>query len=245
MYHPSHIETAINRRNEYANALAENFFRDLQNGTLMLLECNPLGNAVTHLKNLNQARCLIAKLDAEKGIHENLLLSSGEDGCFAQFVPVKNGDESSRTLGGIELLNVVITYLWYVHGIHYYGMTDIGKDLVTTEEINLAAANVEERLTARDPSLLSLGKEKMEILVNSKLCAHFTVVEKKRRDGHIKIKYVCKENSCGKCCKSSGNIIAHIHDEHSGVVAGYSAQAREEIYLENYMNDPFAPCTVN
>ena len=251
--HPSYIEIAINKRNEYANEIARSFFKDLQNGTLILLPLNPPGNAVRHLKDLNQARLLIAKVDAEKGINENLLLSSQQNGVFAQFVPVKNSDGSITTLGGIELLNVMITYLWDVHAINYYRMAELGNDLITLEENNLAAAEVEEtsdsvwqgRLQAGDPLNVIVGKYKMECLVNRNLCGHFAIVENEKGDGHIKIIYVCNENSCGKCCKSYGDIIAHFHDEHSGVVEGYSAEAREEIYLENYMNDPFAPCTVN
>ena len=206
-----------------------------------------------HLKDLNQARLLISKVDAEKGIHENLLLSSQQNGIFAQFVHVKKSDGSITTLGRYEMLNVVITYLWDVHAINYYGMAELGKDLITREEISLSAAEVEQRLDsvwqgrlqAGNPLNVSVGKYKMECLVNRNLCAHFAIVEKEKGDGHIKIIYVCKENSCGKCCKSYGDIIAHFHDEHSEVVEGYSAEAREEIYLENYMNDPFAPCTVN
>ena len=97
--HPSYIEIAINKRNEYENEIARSFFKDLQNGTLILLPLNPPGNAVRHLKDLNQARLLIAKVDAEKGINENLLLSSQQNGVFAQFVPVKNSDGSITTLG--------------------------------------------------------------------------------------------------------------------------------------------------
>ncbi|GLJ26906.1 hypothetical protein SUGI_0526510 [Cryptomeria japonica] len=124
---------------------------------------------------------------------------------------------------------------------------------MTREEKNLSAAELEQRLDsvwqgrlqAKDPLHVSLGKDKLECLLNRNLCVHFTIVEKEKGDGHIKISYVCKEKSCGKRCKAFGDIITHIHDEHSEVVEDYSLQARGEIYFENYMNDPFAPCSVN
>ncbi|GLJ26904.1 hypothetical protein SUGI_0526470 [Cryptomeria japonica] len=250
LYHPSHIEIAIQKRNEDGKKAARDFFRTI-NDPLMILEFEPPQNDERILNDLNLARHLIAKFDAEKGIEENLLLSFGQDGFFAQFVHVRNPDHSIRTLVGIELLNVVITYLWRVHKIHYYKMIEVDKSFVSEDVLkNLPAAELEhkldsvwkERLQATDRLLVSLKKEKVECFVTQNLRVHYTVVTEDSGDGHRITSYVCEGNSCVEVYKTLGQITTHIHDQHSELVEVYSAQIRQEIYWENYMNDPFAPC---
>ena len=83
-------------------------------------------------KDIELGQALIHKLDTEKGIEENILGSSEKDkfegdksvsGSIG--VVIARGTNIVKGLEGIEILDVVDTYMWQVHGLDYYGMIEL------------------------------------------------------------------------------------------------------------------------
>jgi len=84
------------------------------------------------LTDIEQAQALVRKLDSEKGIVDNVLSSSetetsGKDKSHSGStgpVIIIRGLTSVKGLEGVELLDTLITYLWRVHGVDYYGKVE-------------------------------------------------------------------------------------------------------------------------
>ncbi|CAI6000520.1 unnamed protein product, partial [Closterium sp. NIES-65] len=95
------------------------------------------GQAARVAHDLERARALVGKLDAEKGLWGaqggaeggNFLVGENQAGAEDEVVkirvPAGEGGGEARWLAGVALLDAVLTYLWRVHGADYYGGTEL------------------------------------------------------------------------------------------------------------------------
>lgn len=202
------------------------------------------------------------KLDAEKGIEGNLLSpeqSSETDrtvggGSVGPIVIVRSGTQV-KGLEGTELLDVVLTYLWRVHSVDYYGMTEYKEPPKRLRHIRAVEAktngesksNVEEldvadwdkkldsvwqaRLQSGDIIISMLGREKLDTTANEALDPFV----RKIRDEKYGWKYGCGAKGCTKLFHGPEFVHKHLKLKHSDLVADVVAKAREDIYFQNYM----------
>ncbi|XP_062174165.1 serrate RNA effector molecule-like isoform X1 [Alnus glutinosa] len=212
--------------------------------------------------DIEQARALVRKLDSEKGVEDNILCSVGHDktdsdkshgGSVGPIIIIR-GLTSVKGLEGVELLDTLITYLWRIHGLDYYGMVETneakgfrhvrpeGKNF---EEKSKAGADWEkkldsfwqERLKGQDPLELMTAKEKID-------AAAVEGVEpfvRKIRDEKYGWKYGCGAKGCTKLFHASEFVHKHLKLKHSDLVMELTSKVREDLYFQNYMNDPDAP----
>ncbi|OEL37447.1 Serrate RNA effector molecule [Dichanthelium oligosanthes] len=82
--------------------------------------------------DIEQTLALVRKLDAEKGIESNVLLSGDHDkpdvdkshiGSMGPIIIIR-GLTTVKGLEGVELLDTILTYLWRIHGVDYYGTSE-------------------------------------------------------------------------------------------------------------------------
>ncbi|XP_062092105.1 serrate RNA effector molecule-like [Humulus lupulus] len=208
--------------------------------------------------DINQALALLRKLDNEKGIKDHILKNVDYDsekphGGSGQIVIIR-GLTSVKGLEGIELLDTFITYLWRVHGVDYYGMVEsneakgfrhVRPDGKNHEETNESGAEWEkkldsfweERLKGQDPLEVMSAKEKIEAAANEVLDPYV----RKIRDEKYGWKYGCGAKSCTKLFHAAEFVHKHLKLKHPEVVMELTSKMRDEIYFQNYMNDPDAP----
>ncbi|OWM69080.1 serrate RNA effector molecule [Punica granatum] len=211
--------------------------------------------------DVEQAQALVRKLDSEKGIDDNILGGSDNDkmsrdkshGGSSGPVIIIRGLTSVKGLEGAELLDTLITYLWRIHGLDYYGMTE------TSEPKGLrhirpegkgpdAAGNGpewekkldvrwQERLKSQDPLEIMTAKEKIEAAAVEVLDPYV----RKIRDEKYGWKYGCGAKGCTKLFHAAEFVHKHLKLKHPELVMEVTAKVREELYFQNYMNDPDAP----
>ncbi|KAJ4979204.1 hypothetical protein NE237_009984 [Protea cynaroides] len=212
--------------------------------------------------DIEQALALVRKLDREKGIEENILCTANNDkmdgekahgGSMGPIIIIR-GLTSVKGLEGIELLDTLLTYLWRVHGLDYYGMieTNEAKDLrhVRSEsknqnETSAAGAEWENkidsfwqgRLQGQDPLEIMTAKEKIDVAAVEALdpCV------RKIRDEKYGWKYGCGAKGCTKLFHASEFVLKHLRLKHQDLVMELTAKVREDLYSQNYMNDADAP----
>ncbi|THU67440.1 hypothetical protein C4D60_Mb05t24650 [Musa balbisiana] len=137
--------------------------------------------------DVEQAQALVRKLDIEKGIQDNVLSSSGHDKLDAEKshggsmgpIVIIRGLATVKGLEGVELLDTLITYLWRVHGLDYYGMSEASEakglrhvraDNKTHDGTNASASDWEKkldsfwlaRLQGQDPLETLTAKDKID-----------------------------------------------------------------------------------
>lgn len=95
-------------------------------------KAHPVSSEVRRIRiDIEQAQALIRKLDSEKGIENNVLSSSDHEksdrdkshGSVGPIVIIQ-GSSTVKGLEGAELLDTLVTYLWRIHGVDYYGMSE-------------------------------------------------------------------------------------------------------------------------
>ncbi|TYI48824.1 hypothetical protein E1A91_D13G274500v1 [Gossypium mustelinum] len=249
-YHPTNLVTVIERRNELARKVAKDFLLDLQSGTLDLRISI----------DIEQAQSLMRKLDSEKGINENIL--SGPDNQITRDkshgnstgpVIIVRGLTSVKGLEGVELLDTLITYLWRVHGLDYYGLIETGeaKGLRHVREEGKGSdvtingseweknldTHWQERLKGQDPLELMTAKEKLDAAAVEALDPFV----RKIRDEKYGWKYGCGAKGCTKLFHAAEFVHKHLKLKHPELVMELTSKVREELYFQNYMNDPGAP----
>jgi hypothetical protein len=81
--------------------------------------------------DVHLSQALVRKLDAEKGIVDDILCSSdhnknGDKSHSGSVGPVViiRGLTSVKGLEGVEVLDTLVTYLWRIHSVDYYGMIE-------------------------------------------------------------------------------------------------------------------------
>ncbi|GAY50862.1 serrate RNA effector molecule [Citrus sinensis] len=210
--------------------------------------------------DIEQAQALVRKLDSEKGITENILCGSDNDkmnrekshGSTGPVIIIR-GLTSVKGLEGVELLDTLITYLWRIHGVDYYGMVETseakGLRHVRAEgkssDITNNGAEWEkkldfrwqERLRSQDPLEIMTAKDKIDAAAVDALDPFV----RKIRDEKYGWKYGCGAKGCTKLFHAAEFVHKHLKLKHPELVIELTSKVREELYFQNYMNDPDAP----
>ncbi|KAG2672546.1 hypothetical protein I3760_13G046400 [Carya illinoinensis] len=206
--------------------------------------------------DIDQAQALVRKLDSEKGIEENVLRSMDHDktssdkshgGSVAQIIIIR-GLASVKGLEGVELLDTLITYLWRIHGLDYYGMAETNEakgfrhvrpEGKSYEETTKSWADWEkkldsfwqERLRGLDPLEVMTAKEKIDAAAVEVLDPHV----RKIRDEKYGWKYGCGAKGCTKLFHAAEFVHKHLKLKHPELVMELTSKVREDLYFQNYM----------
>ncbi|WCJ41525.1 C2H2 zinc-finger protein SERRATE (SE) [Euphorbia peplus] len=211
--------------------------------------------------DVEQAQALVRKLDSEKGIEENILAGSDNDkinrdkshNSSTGPVIIVRGLTSVKGLEGSELLDTLITYLWRIHGLDYYGMAEKseakglrhvraegkGSDGSNngTEWEKKLDSRWQERLRSQDPLEVMTAKEKIEATAVDSLDPYV----RKIRDEKYGWKYGCGAKGCTKLFHAAEFVHKHLKLKHPEIVIELTSKLREELYFQNYMKDPDSP----
>lgn len=201
--------------------------------------------------DIEQAQALVRKIDSEKRIEENILAGSEKDqmnrdksqGSSGPVVIVR-GLTSVKGLEGIELLDTLITYLWRIHGLDYYGMTETcepkglrhvrggGKSSDNGEEWEKKLDTCwQKRLKVQDPWEIRTAKDKLDAAATEFLDPHV----RKIRDEKYGWKYGCGAKGCTKLFHAAEFVYKHLKLKHTDLVLELTSKLRDELYFENYM----------
>ncbi|KAL5983267.1 hypothetical protein ACLOJK_017351 [Asimina triloba] len=212
--------------------------------------------------DIHQAQALIHKLDKEKGIEDNVLCNADQDkqegekprgGSMGPLIIIR-GLNTVKGLEGIELLDTLITYLWRVHGVDYYGMSETNErkghrhvraEGKSYDETNSGGAEWEkkldsfwqQRLHGQDPLEKMTAKEKIDAAAVEALDPYV----RKIRDEKYGWKYGCGAKGCTKLFHAAEFVHKHLRLKHPELVLELTSKVREDLYFQNYMNDPDAP----
>lgn len=204
--------------------------------------------------DIEQAQALVRKLDSEKGIKENILCGSDNDKSREKVhagssgpVIIIRGLTAVKGLEGIELLDTLITYLWRVHGLDYYGMVETSEPKGLrhvrvdgkSAEITMNGAEWEkkldsrwqERLQSQDPLEIMTAKEKIDTAAAEGLDPYV----RKIRDEKYGWKYGCGAKGCTKLFHAAEFVHKHLKLKHPDLVMDLTVKVREELYFQNYM----------
>ncbi|XP_057536293.1 serrate RNA effector molecule-like [Amaranthus tricolor] len=207
------------------------------------------------------AQALVTKLDSEKGIEDNILSKDDTDkmnrershsGSIGPVIIIR-GLTSVKGLEGVELLDTLVTYLWRVHGVDYYGTIEIaepkGLRHVRAEgKSSDASSNAVEwekkvdsywqnRMQTQDPLEVMTAKEKIDAAAVEALDPFV----RKIRDEKYGWKYGCGAKGCTKLFHAAEYVHKHLKLKHVELVMELTSKVREDLYFQNYMNDPNAP----
>ncbi|KAJ4792314.1 Serrate RNA effector molecule [Rhynchospora pubera] len=203
--------------------------------------------------DIDHAQSLARKLDSEKRIEGNILahLDKSEGGPMGPIIIIR-GPSTVKGLEGIELLDTLLTYLWRVHGVDYYGMKEsheakdlrhirgeakAGSDESASDWEKRLDSHWEERINGLDPLMMLSAKDKIEAVSGEVL----DPLVRKIRDEKYGWKYGCGAKGCTKLFHAPEFVHKHLKLKHPELVVELTAKVREEIYFQNYMNDPNAP----
>ncbi|XP_074303079.1 serrate RNA effector molecule-like [Silene latifolia] len=211
--------------------------------------------------DIELAQALVTKLDTEKGIEDNILSKDDTDkmnrershsGSIGPVIIIR-GLTSVKGLEGTELLDTLLTYLWRVHGVDYYGMIETtepkGLRHVRGEgknsDVSSQAVEWEKKLDSRwqdrmhslDPLESMTAKEKIDAAAAEALDPFV----RKIRDEKYGWKYGCGAKGCTKLFHASEFVQKHLKLKHPELVMELTSKVREDIYFQNYMTDPDAP----
>lgn len=225
-------------------------------------KANPISAEPRRIQiDIEQAQALVRKLDSEKGIEDNILRRSDNDrmgrdkshGSSSGPVIIIRGLTSVRGLEGIELLDTLLTYLWRIHGVDYYGMreTNEAKGLrhvrIDGENPTVAVNGGEwenkldscwqERLKGQDPLEIMMAKEKIDAAATEALDPYV----RKIKDEKYGWKYGCGAKGCTKLFHASEFVQKHLKLKHPDLLVESTSKVCEDLYFQNYMNDENAP----
>ncbi|KAI3924223.1 hypothetical protein MKW98_032424 [Papaver atlanticum] len=209
--------------------------------------------------DIGQAQSLVRKLDKEKGIEENILCSVDNDkdgakshaGSMGPIIIIR-GLTSVKGLEGMELLDTLLTYLWRVHGLDYYGVIETNEakglrhvrvegksydETAAAEWEKKVDSSWQARLLGEDPLEVMTGKEKIEEATVEGLDPFV----RKIRDEKYGWKYGCGAKGCTKLFHAAEFVHKHLRLKHLDLVMDLTSKVREELYFYNYMNDTDAP----
>lgn len=211
--------------------------------------------------DVEQALALVRKLDSEKGIEDNILSKVENDRVTRDKshsssngpVVIVRGLTSVKGLEGIELLDALITYLWRIHGVDYYGLVETS-DPKGLRHVRIDGKNSDgpssgvewekkldsrwqERLKGQDPLELMTAKEKIDAAAVEGLDPFV----RKIRDEKYGWKYGCGAKGCTKLFHAAEFVHKHLKLKHPELVMELTSKVREDLYFQNYMNDADAP----
>ncbi|KAJ6809314.1 serrate RNA effector molecule [Iris pallida] len=212
--------------------------------------------------DIGQAQALVRKLDTEKGIKDNVLGSrdheklDGEKSHGGSIGPIViiRGLNTVKGLEGAELLDTLLTYLWRIHHVDYYGMSErndvkglrhVRTDSSSNDGPNSNGADWEkkldsfwqERLHGQDTLEIMTAKEKIDTAAVEAL----DPLVRKIRDEKYGWKYGCGAKGCTKLFHASEFVHKHLKLKHPDLVVDLTSRVREDLYFQNYMNDANAP----
>ncbi|KAF0935679.1 hypothetical protein E2562_035125 [Oryza meyeriana var. granulata] len=213
--------------------------------------------------DIDQTLALVKKLDEEKGIVGNILStgdhrkSNGDKSYAGSTGPIVivRGLTTVKGLEGFELLDTLLTYLWRVHGVDYYGMSEsknaqglrhVRGDTKSANTSIGSAADWEkkldsfwqERLTnGKDPLVALIAKDKIDASADKILQSYVTKV----KDDNYGWKYGCGAKGCIKVFHAPEFVLKHLNLKHPDFISKLTLRVQEDIYFQNYMNDPNAP----
>lgn len=189
-----------------------------------------------------QAQALVRKLDAEKGIEENILCLSDKDrmsrdkshGSSSGPVIIVRGINSVKGLEGVELLDTLLTYLLRIHGVDYYGLVE------TSEAKGIRHIRVEGKDPAGNGSewekkLDSLWQDTAKEKIDATSAEALDPYVGKIRDENYGWKYGCGAKGCTKLFHAAEFVQKHLKLKHLEVVMGLMLKVREELYFQKYM----------
>ena len=206
--------------------------------------------------DIEHTLALVRKLDAEKGIEGNVLSSGDHDkpdvdkshiGSMGPIIIIR-GLTTVKGLEGVELLDTILTYLWRIHGVDYYGTSEsheakglrhVRVDNKTSSTSDVNAADWEkkldtfwqERLNGQDPLVTLTAKDKID-------AAAVEVLEpyvRKIRDEKYGWKYGCGAKGCTKLFHAPEFVHKHLRLKHPDIVLESTSKVREDLYFQNYM----------
>ncbi|XP_062217249.1 serrate RNA effector molecule-like [Phragmites australis] len=211
--------------------------------------------------DINQTLALVKKLDSEKGIVGNILSTDDKPNVDKSHVlsmgPIVfvRGLNIVKGLEGVELLDTLLTYLWRVHGVDYYGMSEmkyakgfrhVRAENKSTSMSNIDAADWEKKLdsfwedrlmSGEDPLVVLTAKDKID-------AATVEVLEpyvRKVRDEKYVWTFGCGAKGCAKLFRAPEFVHKHLKLKHPDLVSVLTSRVEDDIYFQNYMNDPDAP----
>ncbi|CAA2987665.1 serrate RNA effector molecule [Olea europaea subsp. europaea] len=211
--------------------------------------------------DVEQAQALVRKLDSEKGIEDNKLCRVDNDRSSrdkshsgsSRPVIIIRGSTAVKGLEGVELLETLLTYLWRIHGVDYYGMVE-RNEAKGLRHVRVDAKNFDtggngsewekkldshwqERLKSLDPLEVMTAKEKIDAAATEALDPYV----RKIRDEKYGWKYGCGAKGCTKLFHASEFVHKHLKLKHTDLVMELTSKVREELYFQNYINDENAP----
>jgi len=206
--------------------------------------------------DIERTLALLKKLDSEKDIVGNMLLTgvhgkSNVDESFSKSmgpVVIIRSLNTVKGLEGVELLDTILTYLWRIHGVDYYGTSEsheakglrhVRVDNKTSSTSDVNAADWEkkldtfwqERLNGQDPLVTLTAKDKID-------AAAVEVLEpyvRKIRDEKYGWKYGCGAKGCTKLFHAPEFVHKHLRLKHPDIVLESTSKVREDLYFQNYM----------
>jgi len=214
--------------------------------------------------DIERTLALLKKLDSEKDIVGNMLLTgvhgkSNVDESFSKSmgpVVIIRSLNTVKGLEGVELLGTLLTYLWRVHGVDYYGMSEMkyakgfrhvradNKSGSMVENIN--AADWERKLDSFWEERLMNGEDPLVVLtakdrIGAAIAEVLETYVRKMRDKKYVWKYGCGANGCEKLFHAPEYVHKHLRLKHPGLVSILASRVENDIYFQNYMDDPDAP----
>ncbi|CAN4091749.1 unnamed protein product [Withania somnifera] len=210
--------------------------------------------------DVEQAQALVRKLDSEKGIEDNILSRSENDrgsrdkshGSSGPVIIIR-GLTSVKGLEGAELLDTLLTYLWRIHGVDYYGVTETNEakglrhvrvDGKASDATSSGAewetkldSHWQDRLKGQDPLEVMAAKEKIDAAAAEGLDPYV----RKIRDEKYGWKYGCGAKGCTKLFHAAEFVHKHLKLKHPDLAVDFTTKVREDLYFQNYMNDVNAP----
>ncbi|KAF6136517.1 hypothetical protein GIB67_035076 [Kingdonia uniflora] len=209
--------------------------------------------------DIEQAQALVRRLDNEKGVGDNILWNldhdkmDGHGGSMGPII-IKWGLTSVKGLEGIELLDTLLTYLWRIHGLDYYGLIETSEvkglrhvraDSKSYDETSSTGSEWSKkvdlfwqgRLRGQDPLEIMTAKEKIDAAAAEALEPHV----RKIRDEKYGWKYGCGAKGCTKLFHAAEFVQKHLRLKHTDLMMELTLKVREDLYHQNYMNDSNAP----
>ncbi|KAL5719525.1 hypothetical protein ACHQM5_012286 [Ranunculus cassubicifolius] len=204
--------------------------------------------------DIEQAQALTRRLDKEKGIDDNILCNADHEKSEGKMVIIR-GLTIVKGLEGSELLDTLLTYLWRIHGIDYYGLIETneakGFRHVRSETENFGDTNNNaaidwekkldsfwgKRMRSQDPLEVMTAKDKIEAAAGEVIEPYI----RKIRDDKYGWKYGCGAKGCTKLFHASEFVQKHLRLKHPELVMELTVKVREDLYFENYMSDQNAP----
>lgn len=211
--------------------------------------------------DIEQSQALVKKLDLEKGIEDNILSRADNERSHRDKshssssgpVVIIRGSSSVKGLEGVELLDTLVTYLWRIHGLDYYGMSEKSdpkglRHVRSESKVSDVKTNGnewekkldtrwQERLKGQDPLEVMTAKEKIDAAAAESLDPYV----RKIRDEKYGWKYGCGAKGCTKLFHAAEFVLKHLKLKHPELSMEVTTKVREDLYFQNYMNDEDAP----